>query len=990
MTSINSSSLSLRPTTLSNPWETFKKNIKSWFSDEDITKQTFLDEQCYGARKNPIASPLALQDNADDLSDILGSLSKGIASNPNLKPSEIANVRSIDTQGRTLFHYAVMEGKIDCCNFFLKDESGEIFCQLDRNSRSVLHYAMMYYNPAIIRLLLQSPKIHKIINLKDYLRKTPLNTSFIDDLHQKQVGFFTTDADNDFTVREYVDVIIDVVKAGGDLLIHDISRRNALDRLSKRGLSEELVMRGILKEGLSPWCEYLSRLKSPLRLLNKLFKFDQRAYDALIEIDPRISLLQKSFYIAEPPASAAPPSHPMSIERDLRDTSFSASEEPPQSCLYLILRKQLQEQSRHILLDLLCLYCNLERCLKTHITEADEIKQYSTAIQQMIFDLFHCESMEFPLNVQKLLQPNNLSLMTSASKEPLLLIQAKAYLPDSVLSYALQKQLKLLFMIPEITVFTSELFISSIRKECLVHLSQLEEKNSLSSAPSLGALASLPPSTPKSHPHSSFATKSQYEINNNLKDLNQLSLNLRFCPLASFTLRFFSKIVLLILISRIAYDYSVDYSTDYSDDNRRTRWVAGEVWLLIFTIAEILYEVGYLLEEILDHPNRSFFTNTNNYIKKHRNIVELSILCGIILWSFLRIRSTTINKARVVISLISIPQAISLLRYLSIYQPLGELILVIQFIVVQDIFLFAIIYFVIVIGFGVTLFTLFHTNMVYRTTLTMFFQLFEYTLNNFDFSNFTTNSEVVNIFGCLILISYLVLTSIILMNVLIARLTNTYESVSERAVSEWCYMKAQQVNKHLNFREKNPLKVVPPPFNIIPILFSPFHYYYLYFHNKKNQEDKTQQNTSPNVPTNLPAPPENKQEEEEYQLSIAGTISNMIYTIYLGSWIRIYSILRFYIHHLSTKCKNFKFTNPSDYFFWLFAFPFSIASLMFRLIGVPLTPLVLWEETVEWIDDKGNFDFLQRCSAQSSNNPSNNTGADPGSHPMSAPASDKR
>jgi len=146
---------------------------------------------------------------------------------------------------------------------------------------------------------------------------------------------------------------------------------------------------------------------------------------------------------------------------------------------------------------------------------------------------------------------------------------------------------------------------------------------------------------------------------------------------------------------------------------------------------------------------------------------------GCILWFIVRVlvSSEYFSVARVILSLVSIPLSFGLLRYVSIYKPLGELVLLIRA-MAGELINFFIIYVISILGFGITFYGLFYNlNDSYSTAGYTFLTLLQNTLVNFDFTAFQTSSDVVNILGICLLVVFLVFTAVILMNLLIAQMS---------------------------------------------------------------------------------------------------------------------------------------------------------------------------------------------------------------------------
>jgi hypothetical protein len=76
---------------------------------------------------------------------------------------------------------------------------------------------------------------------------------------------------------------------------------------------------------------------------------------------------------------------------------------------------------------------------------------------------------------------------------------------------------------------------------------------------------------------------------------------------------------------------------------------------------------------------------------------------------------------------------------------------------------------------------------------------------------------------------FVLLTNVLLINLLIAQMTNTYERINNHSFAEWSLTKARNAKKLLRVHEKNPLCMLPSPLNFITfaIWITGLHNYFL-------------------------------------------------------------------------------------------------------------------------------------------------------------------
>ena len=65
---------------------------------------------------------------------------------------------------------------------------------------------------------------------------------------------------------------------------------------------------------------------------------------------------------------------------------------------------------------------------------------------------------------------------------------------------------------------------------------------------------------------------------------------------------------------------------------------------------------------------------------------------------------------------------------------------------------------------------------------------------------------------------------IVLINLIIAQMTNSYQTVKDNSVREWGFSKARLVKQYVRREEKNLLSTVPAPFNILTVLLGLLRY----------------------------------------------------------------------------------------------------------------------------------------------------------------------
>jgi hypothetical protein len=128
-------------------------------------------------------------------------------------------------------------------------------------------------------------------------------------------------------------------------------------------------------------------------------------------------------------------------------------------------------------------------------------------------------------------------------------------------------------------------------------------------------------------------------------------------------------------------------------------------------------------------------------------------------------------------------------------------------------------YLVILTGVSIGLRGLFHGLDGFDSNANTVLTLFSITFSVFDFTSFSTSSNIVNVIGILVLVGVLIMIPIILINLIIAQMTNSYQAVKDNAMREWGFSKARLVKQYVRRQEKSVLSGIPGPFNLLSISF---------------------------------------------------------------------------------------------------------------------------------------------------------------------------
>jgi hypothetical protein len=277
-----------------------------------------------------------------------------------------------------------------------------------------------------------------------------------------------------------------------------------------------------------------------------------------------------------------------------------------------------------------------------------------------------------------------------------------------------------------------------------------------------------------------------------------------------------SRILYLIFIGIVCInEYGADHGSDYSMSIHHSAWSTSEVIIAWMLHSSILHEVGEVW---------GVQWSWKLYFEDEWNKIDAMIYVLGVLWFILRCIPGQFSVARVLLNLQAIPEAISLLRYLSLNQSFGVLVIMVKAMMV-DLQTFVLLYLVSLAGAAIGLRGLFYGLNGYDSNVNTLLSLFSITLSSFRFTTYNTSSKVVNVIGIFILVGVLIMVPIVLINLIIAQMTNSYQTVKDNAAREWGFSKARLVKQYVRREEKNLLSTVPAPFNILAVFLGMLGYW---------------------------------------------------------------------------------------------------------------------------------------------------------------------
>ena len=223
-----------------------------------------------------------------------------------------------------------------------------------------------------------------------------------------------------------------------------------------------------------------------------------------------------------------------------------------------------------------------------------------------------------------------------------------------------------------------------------------------------------------------------------------------------------------------------------------------------------MFELGEIIDRggIVAHYNQAW-----NLIDLARNV-----LVG--MWFICRLSITNNSIGRGFLAISAVPMSIGLLRFLSIFKHLGQLVVMI-FAMSQELISFLVVFLMSILGFGIAFHSLFPDIESYSSSGATVLTLFDAALGGHEFQSFQGHKY--QDVGIAVMIVYVAFVVIILLNLVIARMSCAHEKMNEKSFELWCMVYAKTVQDFLLIKEKRtPLCMLPPPLNIISTAVFPW------------------------------------------------------------------------------------------------------------------------------------------------------------------------
>jgi ankyrin repeat protein len=341
-----------------------------------------------------------------------------------------------------------------------------------------------------------------------------------------------------------------------------------------------------------------------------------------------------------------------------------------------------------------------------------------------------------------------------------------------------------------------------------------------------------------------------------LKVLKSRFIYFRFSPAMMFFGEALSRLWLFVLVSIISFRLRENMYVYIENKGPGT---VAERMLLVLLYSSLLYEYGQLC-----HNTNSFIPSPKKaklYFQVGWNHVHLIGLVAVAMWalfSFTPFEFSAENdhesvRTRAYISFGTVATSTILfatcfLRYLSIYEPVGKLVIMI-IAMLKELAAFGLVFIVSCIGYCITLYciseaqgfrsfsgaiqTLFAASL--GKILFVKYLLYKFSdcyctpfAGNYDseYHALAATSPFVTL-TLVIVVVFVIVSNVVLLNLIIARMSAVHERINLHSFQEWQLLRAVRTKRFLLLEESHPFCMLPPPINLFPSAFYLVHKFHL-------------------------------------------------------------------------------------------------------------------------------------------------------------------
>jgi hypothetical protein len=236
--------------------------------------------------------------------------------------------------------------------------------------------------------------------------------------------------------------------------------------------------------------------------------------------------------------------------------------------------------------------------------------------------------------------------------------------------------------------------------------------------------------------------------------------------------------------------------------------------LCVYLVGRIFYELGEINYTFVKY----FYTDAavaawkmvenvyDHMFSDKWNVLDMATILCLSLW--VRHGCTSVR----ILTWAMISLCLGLLRFVSLNSGTGQLIIMI-FAMAKDLMPFVYILLVSMFGFGLAFHCQFPQHKSFSSFKETMIVLFDAAIGDHDFEIFDGDSV-----GIAMMIGYIVLLSLVLLNLVVARMSATHERLDASAMEVWSRAQALNAEEFLLLKDRKPLCMLPPPLNIVATL----------------------------------------------------------------------------------------------------------------------------------------------------------------------------
>lgn len=298
----------------------------------------------------------------------------------------------------------------------------------------------------------------------------------------------------------------------------------------------------------------------------------------------------------------------------------------------------------------------------------------------------------------------------------------------------------------------------------------------------------------------------------------------RYSPFVMFVFEGVMKMVFAAVVTV----HIMSFSPQSGCDDSMTRYAGfrcdhvhhWEMLIYLLTVTSTLYELGEIMNKsksaneatdwltMLSIRGQAF----KAHISDKWNILDMVTICFICIWADNKYEYPSV--AHTWLSLSAISLSLSMLRLQSLSQQTGQLMLMV-FEILSDLTTFFAVLLPCVLGFGIVFHSLFSHAHAYSTVQETFLTLVDAALGSHEFGVFSHSYHEFNGIGLMVI--YKILVTIVVLNLIVARMSATHDKIDSNALEVWSKLQAVSTEEFLLLRERHFLCSLPPPFNVLSI-----------------------------------------------------------------------------------------------------------------------------------------------------------------------------